>query len=350
MGGLATVVVLTVYLSRVNRNHRVNDNEAFSGRHFTDAKHFLRCHIGPTGTLTVRLIGIDTIQPEWAAAIEAGDTLPPKAPEGPNLVGMVEWTETVRRQVDPIPFVRDANRWVALSVSDPAGSTADEVAERHLLVEAIAEALLDAGCNIAYGGDNRLGGYDRTLAGAAARTADLRLARVRRYVRAASPSARTAPGVETVRVPAPVGALDDEYADRRWLTAMRELVSDQCFARVVVGGRASGTSLPGVIEEGAISFGRGQALLVVGGSGGAASALAAAIRGAVMPHDIGVASIAALGALQPTDGQPVDLHNGLTPEENQELLTTKELHRIVYLVVQGMRVTAIGGRPSSGTA
>ena len=341
-GAVGAMLVLLVYLSVVNRNHRVNDNEAYSMRHYEDGKHFLRCHIDRLGQLTVHLIGIDRIKPGWAAAMEEGGPLPPQAADGSKVpLGAVEWTETVRTQVDPIAFGDDANRWVALSVSDPDDATDPQVTRLHEVVGAIAEALLAAGCNVAYGGDDRETGYTTTLAKAASRSPDAWVPRVRRYAATPpDPGAGAAGAVELVppdQSDSPVDAA---------LTAMRQKVTEDTIARVVLGGRARGPGMPGVVEEAAISLDHDQPLLVVGGSGGAAGLIAGAVTGEAVPDDVPAATEQRLRTFQPSTTGPVNLRNGLGPDENQELLTTTELHRIVHLVLQGIRTTVLGpGRP-----
>ena len=337
-GAVGAMLVLLVYLSLVNRNHRVNDNEAYSMRHYEDGKHFLRCHIDRLGQLTVHLIGIDRIKPGWAAAMEAGAPLPPKATEGSKVpLGAVEWIETVRTQVDPIAFAGDANRWVALSVSDPDDATKEQVTRLHEVVGAIAEALLAAGCNVAYGGDDRETGYTTTLAKAADRSPDAWVPRVRRY--AATPPDPGAGAAGAVELMPPEQS--DSTVDTA-LTAIREKVTEDTIARVVLGGRARGPGMPGVVEEAAISLDHDQPLLVVGGFGGAASLIARVVTGKAVPDDVPAATRHLLGMFRPSTAGPVHLRNGLEPTENNELLTTTELHRIVHLVLQGIRSNVFG--------
>jgi hypothetical protein len=54
----------------------VNVNELFAGQGITDAKSFLRMHIGRDGSLTIYPIGVDRVARKWRANPQA----PPHAP------------------------------------------------------------------------------------------------------------------------------------------------------------------------------------------------------------------------------------------------------------------------------
>ncbi|HZN14248.1 MAG TPA: hypothetical protein VFB78_08290 [Acidimicrobiales bacterium] len=328
IGAAGTLVCQLVYLSTVNRNHRVNDNEAFSMRRYEDGKHFLRCHIDATGQLTIRLIAVDRIRHGWAAALTGGKPLPPAAPATSKVhLGAVEWTETVRPQIDPIPFVDDDNRWVAISVSDPDGASDEQITRLHNVVRAISESLLAAGCNLAYGGDDREGGYTQTLVEASERSADVWVPRVRRYLaNAANPGAKIRGAVELI---APETGTASATTSQQ-LTSMRTRITETTIARIVIGGRARGRTLPGVVEEAALSFEHDQCLLVVGGFGGAAAAIANVLKGENPPTDMSAAGKRLLEKFRPASGSVMD----------DELLSTSELHRVVHLVVEGIRAAA----------
>jgi hypothetical protein len=83
--------------------------------------------------------------------------------------------------------------------------------------------------------------------------------------------------IEEVRQHLPMAREDIDVA--RALTAMRTFVSQNSDARVLIGGRLEGYqgAEPGVIEEARLSAEAGATLLVAGGYGGAAAAVAGAL-------------------------------------------------------------------------
>ncbi|WP_218026407.1 hypothetical protein, partial [Microbacterium lacticum] len=107
-----------------------------------------------------------------------------------------------------------------------------------------------------------------------------------------------------------------EHLDGSWsqdagnaLTAMREYVASVTTARLIVGGRLAGYvgAEPGVIEEARLTIQSGRLLLVAGGYGGAAAAVAQRLYpqffdgwspGAYPAHALGAQVAVALDALQ----------------------------------------------------
>ena len=85
-------------------------------------------------------------------------------------------------------------------------------------------------------------------------------------------------------------ATDRSPAERLWaalaFTEMRTRMNRDIDARVLVGGRLSGQAglLPGVVEEAALSVEAALPLFVIGGFGGAASLVGAAMRGEATPE------------------------------------------------------------------
>jgi len=312
VAALASIALLMIYLSRVNRDYRVNDNEAFSFRHLMDGKHFLRCHLDRRGDLTVRLIGVDRIHRGWADAIRHSQPLPPGSSAGKLVeVASVPWQQTIKRQLDPIEFGDRQNRWIAISASDPAPEDAlDPANERAKFVAGlIAEAVLRLGSHLAYGGDPRAGGFIEEFAALAREPIGYRVPRVRSY-RAVNAISDLEPGDLTgVEVVSICSSLD--RAEQ--LTVMRRRQTSDTFARIVLAGKPGGA---GIEEEVALSIEAGQPVFLVGGLGGATEALAAGHR------DDGFARLP---------------DNGLSREENDELSTTEFPHRIVYLVTRGLQ-------------
>ena len=162
---------------------------------------------------------------------------------------------------------------------------------RHVFIEA-ARQVLAAGGSLAYGGDLRANGYTQLL-----------LALVRTYSRPDRPPRErilqylAAPVWRTLRVkdaeelailatpievpPADARAGTTAAARARDYTAMRVRMTAESDARIVLGGRLWGRQgrWPGVVEEAYLALRRGQPLFVLGGLGGAANRIGAALRG-----------------------------------------------------------------------
>jgi hypothetical protein len=257
--------------------------------------------------------------------------------------------------------------WVGVSVSDPGeqelrarGLTDDHV--RHAFVE-IARQVLAAGGSLAYGGDLRQGGYTEVL-----------IALLRTYSRADRPAKERvhqylarpvwqelspAHDAELSVLATPIkvtGVNNGERGDRvsraQDFTAMREQMTSQTDARIVIGGRLAGQQgrWPGVVEEAYLALRARQPLFVAGGLGGAASRLASALRGDwpieltvdyQRAHTDGYDELVAANAGVPDDElrgalEGADLSNGLDEDENALLLQTVDLDLVVALILRGL--------------
>lgn len=305
------MVLLMRYVARINRNHRVHDNEAFSFRHLEDGKHFLRCHIDATGDLTIRLLGIERVVSGWATAVRKKKSLPPGS--GGNSyaeVGRVAWTKTIRREVRPFTFTHNENRWVAISTADLP--TTEHQATVDLLIEILVTELLRVGFNIVYGGDRKRRGLTERLVQASSGPLGYRVPRLRAYVLEADmieASEDLAEAVEPVIIFGGEGRAEQ-------LARMREASTHETVARIAIGGspHPSGEEESGVLDEIATSLSHDQPTYIVGGFGGAAKVVA--------------------------DGLSVssqELRNGLSPAENRELQYTTEIHRVIYLILTGLQ-------------
>jgi hypothetical protein len=154
------------------------------------------------------------------------------------------------------------------------------------------------------------------------------------------------------------------FAQARGLTVMRERLTSDAAARVIVGGRF-GTSgdgyrgrMPGVLEEALLSIRADRPVYLIGAFGGCARLAIDAMEGVsrqelswdyhrAVPHS------EELRRLYQERGQTWDeydaiaadlkarglagLKNGLTLEENRELATTRSAERIVELVLRGLQ-------------
>jgi hypothetical protein len=154
------------------------------------------------------------------------------------------------------------------------------------------------------------------------------------------------------------------YAWARSLTFMRNSMLAGTSARIAMGGKLAGYQglWPGVLEEGVIALRARQPLYLLGLFGGAARLLVDALRG-VERQELTSAWLSALPgsdelrseyrrrghALQtPEDlaaelkragtvGLSVALNNGLSEDENTELVGSDDPHRIVALILGGLR-------------
>lgn len=261
---------------------------------------------------------------------------------------------------------------VAISISEPgepelAARGLTQTHLRHAFVE-LARQLLAADASLSYGGDLRTGGYTRTLH-ALLRTYRRpdRPAAHRNHWYLAPPIATTvstaeraelAPYLTVGTVPAPEPAAPDEsesVSAARGFTAMRQAMTRDAAARVLLGGRLSGQAgrWPGLTEEAYLARKAGQPQYLAGGLGGATARLTAARTGEwpaelTTDHQLTQAGnpddyqqlLAA--DLPPTEPQFLDLltqppvDNGLDDTDNQRLATTTDLDEINALILRGL--------------
>ncbi len=255
-----------------------------------------------------------------------------------------------------------------------------EIHVRHAFTELTRHVLAARG-SIAYGGDLRPSGYTEALF-------DLLRAyerpdrpspdRVRNFLAwpiwSELTSARRAElrAIATlVESPAPSGAppslprpAERSPQERLWfaraLTIMREQMTSQIDAQLILGGRVSGQQglCPGVLEEAALTIRAGVPLFPIGGFGGCGKLIVAALAGeqpdeltttyqrantpgyeqlraAAEEHGIHTNPESLVSNLSSSglDG----LNNGLDREDNLRLTTTDDIDEIVALVLRGLR-------------
>ncbi|HEV2706159.1 MAG TPA: TIR domain-containing protein [Pyrinomonadaceae bacterium] len=185
------------------------------------------------------------------------------------------------------------------------------------------------------------------------------------------------------RRPVPDDSPSNRYIRSRCLTAMREAMTEETDARVLMGGRVSGHQgkYPGVLEEAYLYLRARKPLYLIGAYGGCTRLLIEAIRekrvGEALTRDFQMNN-PRLAIYQAADGseqqarvpfaeleasylqhehdadigeRPInyeevvgeflrasvtDLNNGLTADENEELFITPDLDRIVFLLIKGL--------------
>jgi len=134
------------------------------------------------------------------------------------------------------------------------------------------------------------------------------------------------------------GLASQQPTDAEWsdgLTAMRRTVLAESDARIVLGGRLIKYKgvMPGIAEEALLSLQHGQPLYLMGGFGGCARDIAETI-GLVQPW---AASRSAWpGRTEFERFSAVDLHNGLTAEENVTLAHTPHVDQAIALILRGL--------------
>jgi hypothetical protein len=155
-----------------------------------------------------------------------------------------------------------------------------------------------------------------------------------------------------VRVPKPDAGLDGQAGDASAFTAMREAMTSEVSARVLVGGRVFGQTgrWPGVVEEAVIALKKAKPLYVCGGFGGAAARVVSALR-REWPAELtsefqtehtpryGDVDAAAVGPSETELRQILvnaELNNGLNKDENEALFATSDVDLMVALILRGL--------------
>lgn len=164
------------------------------------------------------------------------------------------------------------------------------------------------------------------------------------------------------------------YIRARGLTFLRHRLNDVCHVRLCIGGRRSGSEgrYPGVIEEALLAFRHNKPLYLARILGGASEQVAEAVEGKEMTNDFcRPTAIERLYQQPPVnetyratrDDRTIDRvavwrefaeagrqrlagTNGLTIDENGELLQTPVIERAIDLVLTGLsRIRAKDNRP-----
>ncbi len=153
------------------------------------------------------------------------------------------------------------------------------------------------------------------------------------------------------------------YAWARSLTVMREEMSKKTDARVLIGGQVTGFKgkYPGLLEEALLGLRAGMPVYLIGGFGGCTRAIVEALRGGVpdvlteayqvsdaISQDLAhryrtdaaagrTSAIDYAGELRFLKSVGVDgLNNGLSVDDNETLVASKNLPEIVHLLLKGI--------------
>lgn len=278
-----------------------------------------------------------------------------------------------------------SQRAIAVSISESADLTALGLGPEHLVdaMTEVARHLLALGARLYYGGDLRPEGFTHVLMELALRhrrDADIGDRRPAITNVLAWPVFANTPGdvlARTLDTFGPLaelvwldaegrlhrgsktdydGKVREDVQETEWargLTEMRRIVTRDCDARVLLGGRRTGFRgrMPGVLEETLIALEAQQPLYVLGGFGGCAGDVGIWL-GLREPHQG-----AGYGADDPELRSAFeqfafgDLHNGLTLDENRTLASTVHLDQAIALMLRGLsRVAPQMRRPPGGLA
>jgi hypothetical protein len=251
-----------------------------------------------------------------------------------------------------------------------------------------ARYLLARGDRIAYGGDPQTSRFSQILVDLVRthnRASAAPAERVASYLAchvwaglSTSDRLRLKDAAQLVEVPAPpdlgAGAAGDPgaratpYFKARCMSAMRERMTQEIDARVVLGGKLAGYKglHPGVAEEAYLALRSGKPLYLLGAFGGGARAVIEALRGGAPPALTAEGRDALAGHRELADAyrshgrqEEADrdliaffggagvrgLQNGLTDAENEALFDADDIHEMIALVLKGLSALPAAGGP-----
>jgi SLOG cluster2 len=254
---------------------------------------------------------------------------------------------------------------IAISTSESPDMAALGLSDEHLrdAMAEIARHLLALGARLIYGGDLRQRGFSELLFELVARhrrdadEGDNRTAVVN-YLAWPVHIMMPAAGVETFALDL-AGIADlvclgldgtrlsmkerrqlpmQTPTDAQWslgLTAMRQTMRDETYARIVLGGRVDRYKgvMPGLAEEALLSLNARQPLYLLGGFGGCARDVAETM-GLVSPWAASRSAWSNRATFKAFS--VIDLNNGLTADENAILALTPHVDQAVTLILRGL--------------
>jgi len=262
----------------------------------------------------------------------------------------------------------------------------------------VARALLGAGACIAYGGNFRVDGFDQVFSDLIStyNAAGVDRAKyVYSYLPASFPRSKLPKSLgvnirslgwseafqEEAKLKPPTGEVTLGRA-ALYISDMRRVMAKHCFSRVVIGGQALprrngekagyGGPYPGLVEEAWLTLQQNAPLYVVGGFGGAAALVAALAEEGEIPPLLRASSFSGeqharfrqvaaefaddlerpnVGAPSDMESLVIEMHawlqqrlqndtaarawNGLTRDENFELLRSRDAVRVAALIMKG---------------
>jgi hypothetical protein len=277
---------------------------------------------------------------------------------------------------------------IAISVSESEELEQIGMSEQHIkdISIEISRYLMVNGATMLYGGDLRKDGYTELFSELSYQYKYLK-DRERRFVnyfsfpnsKSLSVNARADFIMKQVEpkiltVPKHLGKIDlekeydahndikDKFVVAECLTDMRKRMATESNARIVLGGRLKNFSgyYPGIVEETYLSLKASKAVYLLGGFGGAAKSLCEIITGSKsnkltnkyqydtkflkdfrkyasdkskVKLDYGII----VKYFEQNTLESISKKNGLTPEENQILFESTNIHELVFLIIKGLQ-------------
>lgn len=168
--------------------------------------------------------------------------------------------------------------------------------------------------------------------------------------------------IDREKVYTPLENIEDRYIFSECLTDMRIKMATHSDARIILGGRQNNYLgyLPGILEEAYHSLKSNKPVYLLGGFGGAAKSVVAAISGkrpqeftneyqyksellsefknysqekASVPTDYEEIMV----FLQQYRAERISELNGLTVEENEILFESTNIHELLFLIIKGLK-------------
>jgi hypothetical protein len=168
--------------------------------------------------------------------------------------------------------------------------------------------------------------------------------------------------IDTVKKYEPFKSVEDKYILSECYADMRVRMANESDARIVLGGKQKNYAgyFPGIVEETFHSLNAGKAVYLLGGFGGATKSIIDTILGGnpvQLTNDfqydteflikfrefVSTKSKIILDYGFITDFfkqhsvESIAEKNGLTPEENQILFESTNIHELVFLIIKGLQ-------------
>ena len=168
--------------------------------------------------------------------------------------------------------------------------------------------------------------------------------------------------IDTEKKYEPFKSIEDRYILSECYADMRVIMANEIDARIVLGGKQKNYAgyFPGIVEETFHSLNSGKAVYLLGGFGGATKSIIEIISGS-KPHQLTNEFQFDSDFLKDfrkfaSDKSEVKLdydfisdffkqhsiesiskQNGLTPEENQILFESTNIHELVFIIIKGLQ-------------
>lgn len=303
-----------------------------------------------------------------------------------NLANSIAEEQAINeKQFEKLPLY---GKKIAISVSESEELEQLGLSEHHVkdISIEIARYLIANGATLLYGGDLRKNGFTELFSEISYQYKEIKDRKFRFANYFPFPSSRDVDleakanfkvkQVEPiiVEIPTKLGKIDreksykpfknieDRFIFAECLTDMRIKMAADSDARIILGGRQTNYLgyMPGILEETYHSLKSGKPTYLVGGFGGAAKSVIAAINGKLpqeitndfqynseflndfKSHSQKKSSISLdydemIEFLEQFTVEKISELNGLTVEENKVLFESINIHELVFLIIKGLR-------------